>query len=402
MTYTPPPQPGQPEPQPDPEGRPQPDQSPRAGQPDQPQPDQAPPAGQPDQPQSDLSYQSQPDPSYQPGQPWTDQSSQPGSPDQSRPDDSYQFGQPDQSYPPYPPGPQQPAYSSQWPAPPGMPPQGPPPGMPHQGPAPGMPPGMPPGMAPQGPPPAKSNRGLVIGLVIGAVVAVLLCAGCVTAGVAYYVTNGDSDSDSGGDLDTAAPAEPSPTTGGAGGACGAQPLAGGSEIKAVGMPDFANAPRTGIATMRITTNLGAITIAMDRAATPCTVASFQHLAAKHFFDGTRCHRLVTEGLSILQCGDPVGDGTGRPDYQFADENLAGAQYTRGIVAMANAGPGTNGSQFFIVFKDGQLNPLYTPFGTVTAGMEVVDQVAAGGHDNSIAGGGGLPKTTITFQGLTVD
>ncbi|MCW6009776.1 peptidylprolyl isomerase [Micromonospora sp. CPCC 205371] len=373
MTYTPPPQPGQPEPHPGPPDQPQPDQSPQAGSPDQPQPDPPPQAGTPDQPHPD-----------QPGQLYP-------------PDQSYQPGQP---YQPQPPGPQQSPYPQQWPAPPGMPPQGPPPGM-----QPGMPPGMPPGMAPQGPPPAAgSKRGLVIGLVIGAVVAVLICAGCVTAGVAYYVTNGSSDSDSdGGDLGGGtATAQPSPSIGGSEGACGAQPLAGGSEIKAVGMPDFANASRTGTATMRITTNLGAITIAMDRAATPCTVASFQHLAAKRFFDGTRCHRLVTEGLSILQCGDPVGDGTGRPDYQFADENLTGARYTRGVVAMANAGPGTNGSQFFIVFKDGQLDPLYTPFGTVTAGMEIVDQVAAGGHDNSIAGGGGLPKTVITFQGLTVD
>ncbi|MEH1128146.1 peptidylprolyl isomerase [Micromonospora sp. CPCC 206061] len=357
MTYTPPPQPGQPD------------------QPEQPQP--------PERPQ---------------------QSDQP--PERPQQSDQLPGEQPDLSHQPQPPGPPQPPYPSQWPAPPGMAAQGPPPGMAPPGP-PGMPPyGPPPGMAPQGPPPpTKSRRGLIIGLVIGAVVAVLLCAGCITAGVVYYLTNGssDSDSDSGGDLGGGtATAQPSPSAGGAGGACGAQALAGGAEIRAAGMPDFANAPRTGTATMRITTNLGAITIAMDRAATPCTVASFQHLAAKHFFDGSRCHRLVTEGLSILQCGDPVGDGTGRPDYKFADENLAGARYTRGVVAMANAGAGTNGSQFFIVFKDGQLDPAYTPFGTVTSGMEVVDRVAAGGHDNSIAGGGGVPKTTITFQGLTVD
>jgi peptidyl-prolyl cis-trans isomerase B (cyclophilin B) len=349
-------------------------------------------------------------PPPQPGQPDPPEQPQPPEPaDQSQPAEQPDLPQPpDLPYQPQPPGPPQPPYSSQWAAPPGTASQGPP-GMAPPGPPPGMPPygppGMaPPGMAPQGPPPAKSKRGLVIGLVVGAAVAVLLCAGCITASVAYYVTNGSSDSDSdsgdlGGGVTTP---EPSLSAGGAGGACGAQPLAGGAEIKAVGMPDFANAPRTGTATMRITTNLGAITIAMDRAATPCTVASFQHLAAKHYFDGTRCHRLVTEGLSILQCGDPVGDGTGRPDYRFADENLAGARYTRGVVAMANAGAGTNGSQFFIVFKDGQLDPAYTPFGTVTAGMEVVDKVAAGGHDNSIAGGGGLPKTTITFQGLTVD
>ena len=251
-------------------------------------------------------------------------------------------------------------------------------------------------MAP--PPPVKSRRGLVIGLVIGAVVAVLLCAGCVTASVVYYVTSGSTGSDSDGDT---AGGGATPSAGSDNPWCGAARQAAEPSSKAVGMPDFASAPRSGAATMRITTNLGPITIAMDRAATPCTVASFAHLAAKHYFDGSQCHRLVTEGLSVLQCGDPTGTGMGRPDYAFADENLAGARYTRGVVAMANAGAGTNGSQFFIVFKDGELDPLYTPFGTVTAGLEIVDQVAAGGHDNSIAAGGGKPKIDITIQGLTV-
>lgn len=249
-------------------------------------------------------------------------------------------------------------------------------------------------MAPPPPvaPPAKSRRGLVIGLVVGAVAAVLLCASCVTAGVVLYVI---SDSDSGQDSAGAA-ATPSDAS------CGATSRVAEPPTKAVGLPSFATAPRTGTATMRITTNAGPITIAMDRAATPCTVASFEHLAAKRFFDGSQCHRLVTEGLWILQCGDPTGTGRGQPDYAFTDENLAGARYTRGVVAMANSGPNTNGSQFFIVVQDGELDPAYTPFGTVTAGLEIVDQVAAGGHDNSIAAGGGKPKVPLTFQSVTVD
>ncbi|MEJ3747447.1 peptidylprolyl isomerase [Actinomycetes bacterium KLBMP 9797] len=250
-------------------------------------------------------------------------------------------------------------------------------------------------------PPAKSRRGLVIGLVIGAVVAMLLlCAGCVTVGVVYYVTSGSADPDA--ERDTAGGgATPSASLGFM--ACGATSHQAEPLSKTVGMPDFAGASRSGTATMRITTNLGPITIMMDRAATPCTVASFEHLAATHFLDGSPCHRLVTtEGLSILQCGDPTGTGRGQPGYAFADENLAGARYTRGIVAMANSGPNTNGSQFFIVFKDGELDPAYTPFGTVTAGLEIVDQVAAGGHDNSIAAGGGKPKVPITIRQLTVD
>jgi peptidyl-prolyl cis-trans isomerase B (cyclophilin B) len=174
------------------------------------------------------------------------------------------------------------------------------------------------------------------------------------------------------------------------------------EIKAVGVPAFEKAPRTGTATMRIATNFGPIVITMDRARTPCTVASFAHLAAKKFFDQTRCHRLVTSRFFVLQCGDPSGTGQGGPEYQFKDENLIGAKYTRGVVAMANAGPGTNGSQFFIVFRDSPLDPINTPFGTVTAGLDVVDRVAAGGDDGSSPGGGGKPKTEITLQTVTVD
>lgn len=245
------------------------------------------------------------------------------------------------------------------------------------------------------PAPAKSRRGLVIGLVVGAVVLVLLCAGCLTTALVYYLNDGSDGSDaappiSGGDT---------PSAGGV--SCGARSQPAEPVGKAVGMPDFAGAPRSGTVTMRIATNLGGITIAMDRAATPCTAASFAHLAAKHYFDGGPCHRLVTEGLSILQCGDPTGTGMGRPDYAFTDENLTGARYTRGVVAMANSGAGTNGGQFFIVFKDGELDPLYTPFGMVTSGLEIVDQVAAGGHDNSISAGGGKPTVEIKIQAVTV-
>jgi peptidyl-prolyl cis-trans isomerase B (cyclophilin B) len=154
--------------------------------------------------------------------------------------------------------------------------------------------------------------------------------------------------------------------------------------------------------MTITTNLGPLTITMDRSRTPCTVASMQHLADKHFYDGTSCHRLVTEGIFVLQCGDPKGDGTGGPDYQFDDENLTGARYTRGVVAMANAGPHTNGSQFFIVWRECPLDPLYTVFGEVSAGLEIVDRVAAGGSDDSFGqAGGGRPHTPLTLQTVTV-
>ncbi|MEE6257839.1 peptidylprolyl isomerase [Plantactinospora sonchi] len=245
---------------------------------------------------------------------------------------------------------------------------------------------------PTGAPPAKQNRrGLMIGLIVAGVVA-LLCvgAGCIGFGT-YYWSEVRVEPTS----DAPPPAQPL--------SCQATTVQGQPEIKAVGMPDFASAPQTGTVTMRITTSLGPISITMDRAKTPCTAASFQHLADKKFFDGSRCHRLVTEGIFVLQCGDPTGTGRGGPDYRFADENLTGAKYTRGVVAMANIGePATNGSQFFIIFKDTELPAQYTPFGTVTAGLDIVEQVAAGGHDNSLGEvGGGTPNTPVTIQTLTV-
>ena len=223
-------------------------------------------------------------------------------------------------------------------------------------------------------------------------------AGACVAVVVYYVRvgeNGNSSGASGTAPSTSAPAPPQPRS------CGVSQVPAGPATKPVGLPDFDGAPRAGTATMRLTTNLGSIVIAMDRAATPCTVASFQHLAGRKFFDGSPCHRLVTEGIFVLQCGDPSGTGSGGPDYQFTDENLGGARYTRGVVAMANAGAGTNGSQFFIVFRDSPMEPTFTPFGRVTAGLDVVDRVAAGGDDGSSPAGGGKPNIGITIQTLTV-
>jgi peptidyl-prolyl cis-trans isomerase B (cyclophilin B) len=142
-----------------------------------------------------------------------------------------------------------------------------------------------------------------------------------------------------------------------------------------------------------------IELALDPAAAPCTVQSFVTLAEAAYFDGTTCHRLTTsETLSVLQCGDPTGTGSGGPGYEFDDETTPDLTYPRGTVAMANAGPGTNGSQFFLVYGDSQLPPDYTVFGTVTAGLEVLDEIAAGG----VAGGGtdGAPATPVSIA--TVD
>ena len=149
----------------------------------------------------------------------------------------------------------------------------------------------------------------------------------------------------------------------------------------------------------LATDRGDIVFEMDSAATPCTANNLRSLAHFRYFDGTACHRLTTQGIEVLQCGDPTGTGSGGPGYQFADENLEDATYPRGTVAMANAGPGTNGSQFFLVYGDSTLPPNYTPFGTITKGLEVLDAVAKAGSDDSNGAGDGKPKLPITIKTL---
>jgi peptidyl-prolyl cis-trans isomerase B (cyclophilin B) len=176
--------------------------------------------------------------------------------------------------------------------------------------------------------------------------------------------------------------------------------------KNVGMPPVK--PRyTGAAPATIKTNLGSIGIDLNGAGARCTVNSFAYLAGKNFFDKTQCHRLVTEGIKVLQCGDPTATGSGGPAYKFGEENLpkpkAGAQtatYSKGTLAMANAGPGTNGSQFFIVFGDSELPPNYTVFGKITSGMDIVESVAKAGVKSG-SQGDGPPKKAVTIQDVTI-
>lgn len=156
--------------------------------------------------------------------------------------------------------------------------------------------------------------------------------------------------------------------------------------------------------MTLDSNCGKVTIALDAAKAPHTVNSFAFLAGEKYFDHTKCHRLTTDGIFVLQCGDPtasatVPGGTGGPGYKFADENLAGATYPAGTVAMANSGPGTNGSQFFLVYKDTKLPPNYTPFGKITGGLDVVQKIAAAG---TLEGSpDGHPMADVTFNSVTV-
>jgi peptidyl-prolyl cis-trans isomerase B (cyclophilin B) len=173
---------------------------------------------------------------------------------------------------------------------------------------------------------------------------------------------------------------------------------GTSAKKYSGKPATSGVGTTKPATVVLTTNRGEIDLALNTAKAPCTVNSFTFLAKAKYFDNTSCHRLTTSGIYVLQCGDPSGTGSGGPGYQFADENLTGAVYPKGTVAMANAGVGTNGSQYFLVYKDTQLPPSYTPFGTITKGLDVLTKVAAAGS-NPV--GDGKPKQAVTIQKVTV-
>ena len=150
-------------------------------------------------------------------------------------------------------------------------------------------------------------------------------------------------------------------------------------------------------TAQLETTCGTVDIALEATRAPRTVNSFVFLAGQKYFDHTRCHRLTTAGIFVLQCGDPTATGTGGPGYQFPNENLDGATYPAGTVAMANAGPDTNGSQFFLVYKDSQLPPNYTPFGKITGGMDVLARVAdagaAGGED-------GRPNADVVLNSVT--
>jgi peptidyl-prolyl cis-trans isomerase B (cyclophilin B) len=152
----------------------------------------------------------------------------------------------------------------------------------------------------------------------------------------------------------------------------------------------------------IHTNRGDIVINLLNSKATCTVNSFVYLASKNYFSNTECHRLTTAGIFVLQCGDPTGTGTGGPGYKFNDENLTGAKYSAGTVAMANGGPNTNGSQFFLVYQNSLSLPAsYTPFGTIVSGLNIIQNVAKAGSDNSNGSGDGHPKEKVEIASVTI-
>ncbi|WP_267245818.1 peptidylprolyl isomerase [Streptomyces sp. PR69] len=227
---------------------------------------------------------------------------------------------------------------------------------------------------------------------IASALGVVLIGGAVAAGAGWLSGDGNKDKESVAD---AAGSTPSP-----------EPTAAESSSPAPEMTIDKKAKYT----FSIETNEGAISIAMDAAKTPHTVNSFKTLADKGFFNGTKCHRLTTQGIYVLQCGDPKGDGTGGPGYTIPDENLdalgkAGEDgqvtYPAGTVAMANTGaPDSGGSQFFLVYKDSKLTPTYTPFGTMDKdGLKLVQDVAKAGVEGGASDG--APKKPVTMEKATV-
>ena len=155
-------------------------------------------------------------------------------------------------------------------------------------------------------------------------------------------------------------------------------------------------------TFTFDTNCGNIVITTVGAKAPITITQLTTLAKGGYFDSSLCHRLTTQGLYVLQCGDPTATGSGGPNFTYGDENLPAAtanNYPAGTVAMANSGPGTNGSQFFLVFADTTLGANYTIWGTITQGLDIVKAIAKAG----VKGGGadGTPNQTIAINRVVV-
>ena len=218
-----------------------------------------------------------------------------------------------------------------------------------------------------------------------------------------------------GSFPSSNPLPPFSPPAGLGANCQYQPTPNEPAAKNVNPPKGGKVPtEPANVSMSIVTNQGPIGVQLDNAKAPCTVNNFVSLAQQGYFNDTHCHRLTTgPTLFVLQCGDPKGDGTGGPGYQFADEypsdqylpddparnNPVG--YSRGTLAMANAGPGTNGSQFFIVYGNSELPPHYTVFGKVDNGdIGVLDQIAAAGTVDGSPDG--KPKVDVVITSARLD
>jgi peptidyl-prolyl cis-trans isomerase B (cyclophilin B) len=218
-----------------------------------------------------------------------------------------------------------------------------------------------------------------------AVLIALLCSSALVSCGDETSSAGDSGGSS-GDSNAAATCE--------------YPSGGGQPAKDV-EPPSGEPTATGDVDATISTSVGDIGVTLDAEAAPCTVNSFLSLADQGYYDDTPCHRLTTQGIYVLQCGDPTGSGAGGPGYSFPDELNGKEKYPAGTLAMANAGPDTNGSQFFMVYDDTQLPPAYTVFGTIDeAGLKVLGDVAAKGTSNGSPDG--PPKEKVQIESVTAN
>ena len=147
------------------------------------------------------------------------------------------------------------------------------------------------------------------------------------------------------------------------------------------------------------TTEGDITISLNASETPLTVSNFVNLSRIGFYNNTIFHRVIKDFM--IQGGDPLGNGTGGPGYTFADEQFKGS-YTRGVIAMANSGPDTNGSQFFIMHSDSNLPPDYVIFGKVTSGMETVDTIANASVTKSAMGEMAKPLSPVKIVSVEIE
>lgn len=240
---------------------------------------------------------------------------------------------------------------------------------------------------------AKRRRMITIGATVAVVVVVVV-------GVFYFTGRGD-------DQPSASPSKgtdqgqraKAPTSG----PCGYQPTPEPAAKPVDLPPDPKPTPSEGTVNVTMRLGQGDVGLTLDRAKAPCTVQSFEHLVKAGYFDDTECHRLSTSNsLSMLQCGDPSGSGSGGPGYQIKDEVNPGLTYPRGTLAMAkSAQPNSGGSQFFLVFGDSELPPEYTVFGRVDeAGLKVLDGIAAKGTDNSESPGAGKPNEKVRILKAT--
>lgn len=242
--------------------------------------------------------------------------------------------------------------------------------------------------------------------VLAVIVAMLTLAACGTIPDDASLQPGESTAES-----AAASPDGTPAAGGSASPAAASPGTeqcdyepSGDAAKSVRPPSPTGVATSGTIDYDLEMTEGTVRITLDPARAPCTVHSFQSLAEQGYFDAVKCHRLVDSGLFLFQCGDPTGSGRGGPGYTFADELDGTETYTKGMIAMANAGPNTNGSQFFLVYRDStslDRAPNYTIFGTVeTSGIGILERMAAEGQDGTNSAGGGVPNNPSEILKVT--